>query len=129
MPLNSSATILRCISAVTLATRDMAKSVAFYQSLGFEIRYGGTEQPFTSFAVGADSLNLIACQNDTPWPWWGRTIIYVGNVDRFFEHAVANGLKPSSRPRDAEWGERYFHITDPDGHELSFAAPLEVQAK
>ncbi|MEE9270499.1 MAG: VOC family protein, partial [Candidatus Krumholzibacteria bacterium] len=24
----------------------------------------------------------------------------------------------------AEWGERYFHITDPDGHELSFARPL-----
>ncbi|MHC4164482.1 MAG: VOC family protein, partial [Planctomycetota bacterium] len=27
-------------------------------------------------------------------------------------------------PADAEWGERYFHITDPDGHELSFARPL-----
>jgi uncharacterized glyoxalase superfamily protein PhnB len=22
-------------------------------------------------------------------------------------------------PRDAEWGERFFHLTDPDGHELS----------
>jgi uncharacterized glyoxalase superfamily protein PhnB len=27
-------------------------------------------------------------------------------------------------PRDAEWGERFFHLTDPDGHELSFAWPL-----
>jgi uncharacterized glyoxalase superfamily protein PhnB len=27
-------------------------------------------------------------------------------------------------PRDAEWGERYFHLTDPDGHELSFARPI-----
>jgi uncharacterized glyoxalase superfamily protein PhnB len=27
-------------------------------------------------------------------------------------------------PHDAEWGERYFHVTDPDGHELSFAWPL-----
>ena len=25
---------------------------------------------------------------------------------------------------DAEWGEHYFHIADPDGHELSFAKPL-----
>ncbi len=25
------------------------------------------------------------------------------------------------RCRDAEWGERYFHIIDLDGHELSFA--------
>ncbi|MEC8370717.1 MAG: VOC family protein, partial [Pseudomonadota bacterium] len=23
-------------------------------------------------------------------------------------------------------GERYFHITDPDGHELSFARPLDA---
>jgi uncharacterized glyoxalase superfamily protein PhnB len=27
-------------------------------------------------------------------------------------------------PSDAPWGERYFHVTDPDGHELSFARPL-----
>jgi hypothetical protein len=26
--------------------------------------------------------------------------------------------------RDAEWGERFFHLVDPDGHELSFARPL-----
>ena len=26
---------------------------------------------------------------------------------------------------DAEWGERNFHLLDPDGHELSFATPLE----
>src|SRR5438094_9365715 len=32
--------------------------------------------------------------------------------------------KESARPpRDAEWGERFFHVTDPDGHELSFAWP------
>jgi len=33
---------------------------------------------------------------------------------------MATGLKPES-PRDAAWGERFFHVTDPDGHELSFA--------
>jgi len=27
-------------------------------------------------------------------------------------------------PADAPWGERYFHILDPDGHELSFARRL-----
>ncbi|MGH6989660.1 MAG: VOC family protein [Stellaceae bacterium] len=37
---------------------------------------------------------------------------------------VAEGFRPDTAPRDAEWGERYFHITDPDGHELSFAKPL-----
>ena len=31
---------------------------------------------------------------------------------------------PQFAPCDAEWGERYFHIADPDGHDLSFAKPL-----
>ena len=30
----------------------------------------------------------------------------------------------ASRPAGADRGERYFHITDPDGHELSFARKL-----
>jgi hypothetical protein len=28
---------------------------------------------------------------------------------------------PNTGPRDATWGERHFHVADPDGHELSFA--------
>jgi uncharacterized glyoxalase superfamily protein PhnB len=31
----------------------------------------------------------------------------------------------AERPRDAPWGERYFHMRDPDGHELSFARPYQ----
>ena len=27
------------------------------------------------------------------------------------------GFHPDS-PQDASWGERYFHMPDPDGHEL-----------
>jgi hypothetical protein len=30
----------------------------------------------------------------------------------------------SEIPRDASWGERYFHMLDEDGHELSFARQL-----
>jgi uncharacterized glyoxalase superfamily protein PhnB len=37
---------------------------------------------------------------------------------------IAAGYRPDTSPRDAAWGERFFHLTDPDGHELSFAWPL-----
>ena len=56
--------------------------------------------------------------------WWGCVIFYVDDVDATYERAVKASQQPSSAPRDAEWGERYFHLTDPDGHELSFAWPL-----
>jgi uncharacterized glyoxalase superfamily protein PhnB len=42
-----------------------------------------------------------------------------------YQRAWAAGLQSSTEPRDAEWAERYFHLTDPDGHELSFARPLQ----
>lgn len=111
------------ISAITLATHDMARSVPFYEALGFPIKFGGPREAFTSFAFGGSYLNLIA-DTRAPVNWWGRVIFYVSDVDAFYRKALAAGLEPSLEPSDAPWGERYFHITDPDGHELSFARPL-----
>ena len=110
------------ISAVTLATADMARAVEFYDSLGFVLLYGGRDAGFTSYAVGEGYLNLIA-QGEPPG-WWGRVIFYAHDVDALYERALGLGLAPHAPPRDAPWGERFFHLTDPDGHELSFAAPL-----
>ena len=60
------------------------------------------------------------------WSWWGRVTFYVSDVDALYDQAIAQGLHPETSPRDAEWGERYFYLTDPDGHELSFAKPLHA---
>ena len=113
------------INAVTLATHDMARAVRFYRALGFEIDYGDEQAAFTSFAVGQGHLNLTAMPPEHRGSWWGRVIVYVADVDALYTHARTQGLEPSSGPRDAAWGERFFHITDPDGHELSFAQPLD----
>ncbi len=114
----------RSISAVTLATRDMVRAVRFYRALGFDLASGGETVEFTSFVVGDGYLNLIAAPPEARWSWWGRVIIQVDDVDALHVRARAAGLAPEASPRDAEWGERYFHLTDPDGHELSFARPL-----
>ena len=112
------------ISAITLATHEMARAVRFYRVLGFEVLHGGEESSFTSFRAGKNYLNLIAQPAERRWSWWGRAIFYVADVDALYDHACAAGYQPASAPRDAEWGERFFHLTDPDGHELSFARPL-----
>jgi catechol 2,3-dioxygenase-like lactoylglutathione lyase family enzyme len=116
--------MIESISAVTLATHDMARAVRFYSALGFSIRYGGASAAFTSFHADRGYLNLIAAPKNQRWSWWGRVIFYASDVDGMYRHAVAQGLQPQFAPCDAEWGERYFHITDPDGHELSFAKLL-----
>jgi catechol 2,3-dioxygenase-like lactoylglutathione lyase family enzyme len=112
------------ISAVTLGTHDMPRAVHFYKAMGFEILHGNEESSFTTFRAGAGYLNLIAQPADRRWSWWGRVIFYVTDVDALHERALAAGYKPTTSPRDAEWGERFFHLNDPDGHELSFARPL-----
>lgn len=112
------------ISAITLATHDMARAVAFYQALGFTLKSGGPDAMFTSLHAGSGFLNLTAVTADRRLSWWGRAIFYVTDVDAMHARAVEAGLSPAFAPRDAAWGERYFHITDPDGHELSFARPL-----
>lgn len=114
---------IESLSAITLATADMARAVQFYDSLGFRCISGGAGAPFTSFAVGGGFLNLTSELHE-PVRWWGRVIFHVSDVDAIYLKAVAAGWQPSFAPRDAPWGERYFHLTDPDGHELSFARPL-----
>jgi catechol 2,3-dioxygenase-like lactoylglutathione lyase family enzyme len=112
------------ISAVSLVTHDMARAVRFYRALGFTIRTGGEQASFTSLHAGSGYLNLIARPVDHERSWWGRVIFHVSDVDAFHARAVAAGLGPDTAPADAPWAERFFHLTDPDGHELSFARPL-----
>ena len=113
---------IESISAVTLTTLSMASSVGFYTSLGFELKSGGPQANFTTFRVGGQYLNIIATPEEPGW--WGRVIFWVPDVDRMYQRALDAGWSPETHPDDAEWGERYFHLRDPDGHELSFARRL-----
>jgi uncharacterized glyoxalase superfamily protein PhnB len=117
--------MIESISAITLATHHMAAAARFYSALGFELLRGGDDALFTTFRAGTSYVNLTAQSEERQWTWWGRVIFYVSDVDALYEQAIASGYTPDSAPRDATWGERFFHITDPDGHELSFARLLQ----
>lgn len=97
------------ISAVTLGTHEMPRAVRFYRALGFEVLHG-EQSSFTSFRAGASYLNLIVQPADRCWSWWGRIIFYVADVDTLYDRSLAAGYQPATVPRDAEWGERYFHL-------------------
>jgi catechol 2,3-dioxygenase-like lactoylglutathione lyase family enzyme len=113
------------ISAVTLFTADMNDAVGFYRALGFVLLYGGPDAAFSSFRVGAGYLNLqLEEVGSARREQWGRVVFWVDDVDAMYQRALAAGLAPESSPMDASWGERYFHLRDPSGHELSFARPL-----
>ena len=113
---------IECINAITMYTANMLRAVRFYRAMGFRVRYGGENARFTSFHVGSGYLNLMT--GAVPKGHWGRVILYVSNVEAMHRRATDAGFEPEGSPADAPWGERYFHLRDPDGNELSFARPI-----
>ena len=117
--------MIQHISAVTFAVRDMARSVEFYRKLGFELVYGGEGTAFSSLKAGEAFINLLASPGYEQ-SWWGRAIFRVDDADAQHQFLEARGLMLEPA-RNGSWGERFFHLSDPDGHELSFAALLKEQ--
>lgn len=112
------------VSAITLEVSDMSRSVRFYRDvLGLEMVYGGEESSFSSFRTGGGDSAILNLELGRVVRDWGRIIFYVSDVDEAWARLTEKGFSPD-RPQDAPWGERYFHMPDPDGHELSFARPL-----
>jgi catechol 2,3-dioxygenase-like lactoylglutathione lyase family enzyme len=129
------------ISAVTLMVKNMEKSCNFYSRIpGFRLVYGGTTaDSFSTFEVGKNSdtyLNLELGNDDASshedWKQGRdlvRIIFHTEDVDKLYSYLQndANFSKLVSfenEPIDASWGERFFHIQDPDGYQLSFAKPI-----
>lgn len=112
------------ISAITFRVSNMKASVNFYRDvLGMQLLYGGEHASFSSLRANDSASAILNLEQGDAVPQWGRLILHVTDVDVFWEHLREKGFDPES-PRDASWGERFFHMHDPDGHELSFARPL-----
>jgi PhnB protein len=73
-----------------------------------------------------------------PTPGSGNPIylfLYTENVDRVFDHAVAEGCKVAMPLQDQFWGDRYGKVVDPYGHMWGLAqhvedvAPKEMESR
>ena len=113
------------ISAITFRVLDMKASVQFYRNvLGMELLYGGEGASFSSLRASDSESAVLNLEQGDSVSQWGRLIFHVADVDGCWRHLKEKGFDPDI-PRDASWGERYFHMLDPDGHELSFARRVQ----
>ena len=119
------------ISAITLRISDMKKSVDFYSKIpNFKIVYGGPDSQFTSFLIEDTAKSYLNLKlHGVHSAGSARVIFYVDDVDDLFTYMqndeTISGLgKLESKPQDAVWGERFFHVLDPDRNKLSFATPI-----
>jgi uncharacterized glyoxalase superfamily protein PhnB len=60
---------------------------------------------------------------------FGRIIFYSEDVDKLYSRftndaSISELVSFENVPMNASWGERFFHVRDPDGYQLSFAMPI-----
>ena len=136
------------ISAITLRIKEMNRSCRFYSQIpGFRLIYGGSfNDIFSTYEIGESNdskiylnLELIRPTNDrnnqndyvtTLRNHFGRIIFHTDDVDKLYDYfknneSISADVIFENAPTDAPWGERYFHIREPDGYQLSFASSLE----
>jgi catechol 2,3-dioxygenase-like lactoylglutathione lyase family enzyme len=127
------------ISAVTLMIKDMERSCKFYSRIpGFKLIYGGPETSFTTYEIGENiydyiNLELSNLNNGDEYGHsknLSKIILHTQNVDKLFmyfknDKFICSLITFENEPINASWGERYFHIRDPNGYLLSFAQPIK----
>jgi catechol 2,3-dioxygenase-like lactoylglutathione lyase family enzyme len=111
--------------APQLLVDDLARSIAYYQRLGFT--FG---QPWGGFyAIGArDGLELHlkeAPQGDAE-PHHRLADEHldaaagIDGIEAFYAECVANGVTILKPLAPTAWGTKDFYVEDPDGHIISF---------
>ncbi len=122
-----------------LAVRNLERSADFYtKAFGFKTKgmkdQNGTinhvnvfhkntvifmlhpENSIGSPARAPASLNVTASQS---------FYVFVDNVDKVYEKAIASGCRSIVSPEDFYWGDRMCTVVDLDGYSWSFAKELK----
>jgi DNA-binding transcriptional ArsR family regulator len=108
------------LDSAMLYVRSVARSVAFYQSLGF-ILTDEIEGVAIVRAPGGGHLKLHAVSDDGTTASEGINLYFsVADLDRHFEQASDAGVEFDFPPTTMSWGARHSYLTDPDGHSISF---------
>jgi uncharacterized glyoxalase superfamily protein PhnB len=123
------------LNAIGIVASDMARSIRFYQVVGFDVPDTPDEGHVdTSLPNG---MRLMLDTEDTVLsfrPDWTReTGNQVGlalecespaEVDAIYARVTAAGFHGEKEPWDAFWGQRYAQLQDPDGVPVDLYAAL-----
>jgi PhnB protein len=120
-----------------LSLDDAAGAIEFYKrALGAEERYRmptpDGKIAHAELQIG-DSIVMLSdmfeqSMGKTPKDAGGTTVslfLYVEDCDEWFRRAVDAGATATMEPEDQFWGDRFARVTDPYGHDWSFATHKE----
>jgi catechol 2,3-dioxygenase-like lactoylglutathione lyase family enzyme len=123
------------LNALGIVTSDMARSITFYRLLGLDVPETPSEGHLDTFLPNGvrfmlDSEDVVRSFR----PEWTRE---TGNqmglafecesaaeVDDLYARIVDAGFDGEKAPWDADWGQRYAQLRDPDGVPVDLYASL-----
>lgn len=131
------------LTVVTLGVRDMRRSIAFYDALGFRRRMKATGEDVAFFEAGGCVVGLFGWDKlaeDAQLPAEPRPVAFRGvtlawncgsstEVDDAFALALSSGATVLKKPHDTFYGGYSGYFADPDGHawEVVTAPGIEIQ--
>jgi ankyrin repeat protein len=111
-----------------MPTTDMARTIEYYQRLGFTFTVPGAEPPAESgFAIGRrDGVALHFAVKPEHDPSRTATWVYISvdDADELSAEFDASGASQGRVPRDTDYNMRELANIDPDGNMLLFGSPL-----
>lgn len=112
---------------VCLTVKDLEKSYAFYQKLGFEKRSGDISQKWIVVMNGNAAIGLFQGLLDqnmlTFIPGWDQKGNEVGSytdIREIQKELKANGVMLTSEADEKGQGPASFALEDPDGNQILF---------
>ncbi len=125
--------MLKGIDNIGVAVTDLARSMAFYEKLGFTKSYDyDADVKGASLSCGSAVLFLFQTKQANPQavkrepslaqnpPGIDHISFVVEDVDAIYKDLKAKGIAFNGEPADQEWGARLVGLKDPDGNNLYF---------
>lgn len=123
------------LDAISVVTADLAASLAFYRRLGLDIPAGAESAPHVEVTLPGGRRLLWDTEDvirsfDPEWsrPSGGERLGLAflcddpAEVDAVYAELTGAGYRGHLKPWDAEWGQRYAVVLDPDGCAVSLFA-------
>ena len=143
MDINLPGTKAKSVSMLTLGVKDVARSVAFYEAMGWEYSPDSdgacTYVLSSNIAIGLLPHDFLAKEIGFPVeniPRYSGLLLAINGsspdeVDSIFERAVAAGASVQQKPIWKDWDGKAGYsgfILDPDGYvwELAYASCLRI---
>jgi catechol 2,3-dioxygenase-like lactoylglutathione lyase family enzyme len=115
---------LGCFS-ISLAVKDLEKSQAFYERLGFEVFAGEKSHGFLIMKNGDSNIGLFQGMFEkniiTFNPGWDQnagTVASFDDVRELHEALLSNGIEIAQASITGERGPSSFSVIDPDGNQI-----------